>query len=258
MYKSFQIFTFIFLLCPLLEAQQITEIRADFDKPKRIINITYNLLADNKLQEKQVFDIDVYVSLDNGLTYSPALEYIRGSVKSVSPGINNKIVWNYYPEMPDLNGEKVIFKLVGKLNNREEEKRILKLGTANSAWQSLVLPGWGSSQVRGTKNKGWIGLGAYGLVGTGIYLKLSSDKQYKDYQTVQSPELAASTLDKAKQQQMLSQILLIGGGAIWISDIAYTIIKGNRNDKMQKEILNRKRDLSFQWYGMGAGLVVKF
>lgn len=96
MYKSFHIFTFIFLLCPFLKAQQITEIRAELDKPKRIINITYNLLADNKLQEKQVFDVAVYVSIDNGESYSPALEYIRGSVKSVSPGVNNKIVWNYY------------------------------------------------------------------------------------------------------------------------------------------------------------------
>lgn len=144
------------------------------------------------------------------------------------------------------------FQIGRQTQQPRREKTHFEIGNIQQRVQSLVLSGWGSSQVRGTKNKWWIGASAYALLGSGIYLKINADKRYKDYQAVQSPELAQSTLDKAHSQQTLAQILIVGGGAIWVGDMVYTLIKGNKNDKMQKEILNRKRDLSFRWYGTGA------
>lgn len=250
----------VFLISYQLQAQKITEIRADLDKSKRIIILTYNLLAEYKLQEKQKFDIQVFVSLDSGKTYSPPLEYVSGNITKISPNINNKIIWTYYAEanLSQFKSDKILFKLVGNLNQTEEDNRILKLGNTNSIWQSLVLPGWGSSQVQGTKTKWWLGASAYVLMGSGIYFKLNADKLYQDYQGFQTPEAAKNTFDKARQQQTISQIFLIGGGAIWLGDMVYTFIKGSQNDKLQKEILSRKRSVNAQWHGTGGSLIWKF
>jgi hypothetical protein len=240
------------------QAQQITEVNAELVKLKRSITITYNLLAENKLHTRQTFDIQVFVSLDNGKTFQGPLEYVGGDIRAVSPDINRKIIWNFYPEMPEFGGEQVVFKLEGKLNQKEEEKRIMQLGTTSSVWQSLVLPGWGSSRVQGTRNRWYIGAAAYGLVGSGIFLKLSGDQNYRDYQTNQNPETARTTLDKAQQQQKLSQYLLIGGGALWLGDVVYTLIRGSKNDGLQKEIISRKTRLSWHWQGNGGGINWRF
>jgi hypothetical protein len=240
------------------QAQQISEVNADLIKLKRIVSITYNLLAETKLHARQTFDIQVFVSVDNGKNFVGPLEYVSGDIRAVSPDINRKIIWNFYPEMPEFGGEQVIFKLEGKLNQQEEEKRIMQLGTTSSVWQSLVLPGWGSSRVQGSKNRWYIGAAAYSLVGSGIFLKLSGDKNYRDYQTMQNPETARATLDKAQQQQKLSQYLLIGGGALWLGDVVYTLVRGSKNDRLQKEIISRKTRLSLHWQGNGAGIQLKF
>jgi hypothetical protein len=256
--KHLSLFFIFWFLSYLVQAQQISEVNAELIKLKRIVSISYNLLSETKLHARQSFDIQVFVSLDNGKTFQGPLEYVSGDIRAVSPDINRKIIWNFYPEMPEFGGEKVIFKLEGKLNQKEEEKRIMQLGTTSSVWQSLVLPGWGSSRVRGTKNPWYIGAAAYGLVGSGIFLKLSGDKNYRDYQTIQNPETARTTLDKAQQQQKLSQYLLIGGGAIWLGDVVYTLIRGSKNDRLQKEILSRKTRLSLHWQGNGGGVNFKF
>jgi hypothetical protein len=254
------LFTFLILilLSQTAQAQQISEVNTELIKLKRIVQITYNLLAETKLHERQVFDIQVFVSLDNGKTFQGPLEYVGGDIRAVEPDINRKIIWNFYPEMPDFGGEQVVFKLVGKLNRPTEEKRIMSLGTTSSVWQSLVLPGWGSSRVRGEKNRWYIGAAAYGLVGSGVFLKLNGDKNYRDYQTIQNPETARATLDKARQQRQLSQYLLIGGGAIWLGDMVYTLIRGSKNDRLQKEIISRKTTLSWHWRGNEVGIQWRF
>jgi hypothetical protein len=150
----------------------------------------------------------------------------------------------------------VVFKLVGKLNAKEEERRIMQLGTTSSIWKSVALPGWGSSSVHGNRPRWWIGALAYSAVGSGIYLKLNADKQYRDYQSVKSPAEATSLLSKAKSNQKLSNYLLLSGGAIWLGDIVYTLMKGSKNEKAQKEIIARKTRLSLQW--QGTGMVLKF
>jgi hypothetical protein len=243
-----------------LQAQKITQIRAELDKIKRSVTLTYNLTAKSKEQEKQVFDVQVYMSLDSGLTYSDALEYVSQDNKKVKPGINYQILWKYHFETPDFQSNKIVFKLVGKLNLEEEQNRLLSLGTSSKVWQSVLLPGWGSSQVSGKKQKWWLGAGAYALVGGGVFMKISADNQYKEYQTVQSAELARQALEKAQSNQNISRILFATGAGIWIGDILYTLIRGSQNEKKQNEIRLKaaQPDISFKWQGLGAGLHFKF
>jgi hypothetical protein len=231
-------------LCP---AQQITEIRVELDKLKRNIAISYNLIAETKLQTKQVFDVQVYVSQNNGRTYSGPLEYVRGSTRQVSPGINNRIEWSFYPEIPEFGSDSVVFKLVGKINQAAEETRIIRLGTAGSVWQSLLLPGWGSAKVQGAPLKWWLGASAYALVGTGVFFQWSSDRHYQTYKNSQQPEQTSSAFKQAQTERSLARILLIGGGAIWLGDMLYTLIRGNQNQIQQREILARKTRTSMRF-----------
>ncbi len=255
-------FTTLLWVCAIsVQAQQITNIRAELNKLKRVVSITYNLDAQDKEHFQQFFEVQVFVSLDSGLTYSPPLESLRGETKKVRTGIGNQLFWNYYNEMPDFSGDKIVFKITGKLNLQEEEKRLSKLGTSSSAFQSLLLPGTGSSKVNGKKPRWWIGATAYGLVGSGIYFKLNADQQYKEYQIVRSPELAAEALSKARNQQNIARICIASGAAIWAGDVLYTLIKGSKNEKKIKELRERSQNtprLSLQWQGTGGALLVKF
>jgi hypothetical protein len=243
--------------------QTISDIRIELNKPKRNISIIYDLNAETKLQTKQVFDVEVYVSQNNGRTYAGPLEYVRGSTRQVTPGINNRIEWNFYPEMPEFGSDSVVFKLVGKLNQTAEDNRIIRLGTAGSVWQSVLMPGWGSSKVQGTPIKWWIGASAYTLVGAGAYFQWSSDRHYQDYKNNQIPDQSSDSFRQAKAERSLSHILLISGGAIWLGDMVYTLIRGNQNQTQQREILARKSRTAFRWsplspQGLGATVQWRF
>lgn len=218
-----------------LKAQGVTQVRAQLDKINRRVHIYYNLLVKKGKYDK--YEVDLYLSQDSGKTFTDRLELVGGNVgKGVIPGIDKKIEWYYTKELPQFDGQNVAFKVRAKVDLQAREKRILALKGPEAAGFSLLFPGWGDYKVRSGKNYWWLGISAYGLAGSGIFLRNKSNTNFDAYLTAESISQADELFKRADQQRQISTYLLATAAAIWISDITGVIIKGVQNKKEQQRI----------------------
>jgi hypothetical protein len=109
-----------------------------------------------------------------------------------------------------------------------------KGGTSN-VFLSLLIPGLGDHRVTYGKKKGiGFALSTYALMGTGIGLKVYSNREYKKYHTATEQ----SDMDEYYRKANISHIAFctaIGAGAaVWLSDIIFVWAKGAENKKTQQ------------------------
>ncbi len=223
---------------------KVTNIKAELNRLDRKIYIYYDLSAKGSRYDK--YEVEVFLSEDGGETFPYRLDYVQGSVgKGIQAGYGKVIEWRYLQDRPAFTGQNIAFEIKAKLDLLDKERRIERLGGPGKAMLSLLYPGLGSYKVREGNQKWYYGVGilAYGMVGTGLYLRFQSDANYDDYQagsTVldvnQLNNLAderSRLLDRAQDQRRFSDILLIGGGAIWLTEFTFALLKGikNRNEK---------------------------
>lgn len=246
--KIIPIALFILGLCgQTLFAQssvKVTNIKAELNRLDRKIYIYYDLTAKGSRYDK--YEVEIFLSEDGGETFPYRLEYVNGNVgKGIQAGYGKVIEWRYLQDKPAFTGQNIAFEIKAKLDLLDKERRIERLGGPGKAMLSLLYPGLGSYKVREGEQKWYYALGAltYGMVGTGLYLRFQSDNNYDDYQTttqvgnvIELSSLGPETrdlLNKAQNQRRTSDILLIGGGAIWLTEFTFALIKGykNRNEK---------------------------
>lgn len=227
------LFTLLGLLFPNLYAQKITNIEASHDNIKNRITIAYDLIAKGRFK-KRAFRIDMYCSQDSGKSFSNPLVYVVGDVNQVSPGENKEIKWNYFADFPNFTGRNLQFKLQANLQPLSQEQRLRKMGGPENALKSLLVPGLGNYRVSEGRNYWIITAASLGLVGSGLYYRLQASSSYDDYLASTSPEQADSFYDQFEDRNQLSNILLIGGAAIWIGDVIWVAIKGFKNKKQLK------------------------
>src|SRR3989304_6393704 len=90
-----------------LNAQKIVNIQSQLEG--NYIIIKYDLVHTKFYQE---FNISVYYSADNGLTYKGPLRNVMGDVgKNVLPGKQKTIKWEFFKEGVTFNNEHVVFKV---------------------------------------------------------------------------------------------------------------------------------------------------
>ena len=95
-----------------------------------------------------------------------------------------------------------------------------------NALYSLLVPGLGDYKVR--RSYWLINMITYGLIGSGIYYKIQSDKLYKSYKTSENSDYSNYNIPNDYHHRFL--ILTGLGAVVWLSDVLLTGIKGIRNN----------------------------
>ena len=112
-----------------------------------------------------------------------------------------------------------------------------------NAWRSLLVPGWGDKYVSETgKFDIWKTVVSYGatLLGVGLYTgfvpfnnnEVQSDLYYPYYNTVEYEDVFGSS------SKRVGVVLAVTGLAVWTYDVLYVWIKGAKNKKEKKQIIN--------------------
>ncbi len=177
------------------------------------------------------YTVDVQVSDEGKLIY-PSPNLLNGDVsgveeKKIIPGDNpKKIYWQPLrePNLQEIRGE-VSFRLIVHLYAPV-------LGGPENALLSVLAPGLGQYKVQ--KKKGpyfLITAAAYGLTGLGIAGKIQSNNTYTEYLAASNPDDIARLRDQYQKQDRTGTLLLAGGGAIWLADVAWVFFKGRSNKK---------------------------
>ncbi len=132
-------------------------------------------------------------------------------------------------------------------NNNEELKQIEYLdyknyGGPTSAFLSILVPGTGDYLVNGGKGS-MLGnahpiittIGVYGFIGSGVYFKSQSNKNYNFYHKAINQEDINKYYDLANSQNKTAWTLIGLGGVVWIADIYWVIKTGANNKRVEKE-----------------------
>jgi len=126
------------------------------------------------------------------------------------------------------------------------------LGGGSFGLLSLIIPGSGDHFVKinggmlGKKVSPWITtISSLGLVGAGVYLKSSSDKNYELYHKSTTQTDIDKYYDLANDQNKMAFTALGAGAIIWVSDIIWVTVQGNRNTK-ESNAFKRKTGLALK------------
>ncbi|MBA7529429.1 Hercynine oxygenase [subsurface metagenome] len=104
--KSFFSFLFLFITLVNLDAQQVTNIRAEQEGKK---NIIYYDLTGAKQGRK--FNISVYCSTGGDRNFGMAIKSVSCDVgKNVTAGYNKKIIWDVLKDRENLTGDDIRFE----------------------------------------------------------------------------------------------------------------------------------------------------
>ncbi|QHT65835.1 hypothetical protein GXP67_03720 [Rhodocytophaga rosea] len=239
---------FALLLMPAwMQAQQITNIQASLDPFDRTIDITYDMTARQGKYDK--YTVDLYFSQDGGITLKGPLKYIDGDLgEGIRPGKGKIATWDCLEEYPSFDGKNVTFKLVANIDVKFREDRLLKLGGADKALLSLLLPGLGDYKVREGKGYWAIGAVAVGMMGTGIAFKIGANKKYKQYKASETLTDVQNNYTAANNQRRNYIYLTRAAAAIWLTDIALVAIRGTRNQQIQRKIRSKRTQTGFQFH----------
>lgn len=228
----------VFLLfSSALKAQSIEQTEVVLDKEEKKIIIFYRLDNVGQVQES-LFEVELYYTQDGGNTYIGPLTEVEGHVGEYILEGERFIVWNYFRENPSFDGKNVQFKL--KANYKP-----LILGGPENFIRSLILPGFGNPKVRFSswKNR-WMltTVSTFGLIGTSLYLKNESRKNYDSYLNATSSSDAQNQFDLASRQNLLATSFAFTAATVWLTDIARVIIRGFKNRKL-KRFIDEKNQL---------------
>ena len=225
----------------IAQAQNTSVHKGSLDPEKARINIQYDL-TDIAGQINRYF-IELYVSQDNGRTFTGPMLAVEGEIgKDVLAGNNKTIVWDFYKDLPFFDGKEVIFKVKATFNPEEATN----LGGPGKALLSVVFPGWGDSQVRRGKHYWVIGAGTFALLGTGYLIRSSAQSNYNAYLTANGSSADSDQLyQKAQNGNTLFLILTRTAAAIWVADVGAALVQGFRNQKAIRQI--RQTNLGLQY-----------
>ena len=174
--------------------------------------------------------------------------------KSIRQELNNAPIGRYTLDMnmTSING------------NTVDDNRLIKVHPiygASNAWLSLLVPGLGDHRVSFGKRKGiGIGLATYAIIGTGIGLKVYSNKEYKMYHNATEQAQMDAHYNIANAANKLFYTCIFAAGVTWIYDIIWVACKGSENAKETKQY--RKYHLSAyynnEFNANGVSIVLNF
>lgn len=233
--KKYFLFILYSIVSSISLAQEITHEKIVLDKIDKKIHIHYTL--ENPKDIKYLYNISVFFSKGADTTYKP-LQHLEGDFGKYMEHGDKEIRWNYLAEDSLFDGQEFHFKL--KASMLPDPKF---LGGPEQVWRSALLPGWGNTRVR-YRHKLWYlnSVATFSLIGAGVFMRLQSESTFDDYLAAQTREEARSLFDKSDRQRRTGGILLLAGGAVWLTDIIRVAIKGKKNNKLRREIKEFKEN----------------
>lgn len=165
--------------------------------------------------------------------------------------ITAELTSKQYPE-----GKYRVEYMTMSLNDKKEQNlKVVEfkgLGGIPCGFLSLAVPGAGDHFVKGHgsmfgKNiSPWATtISSIALVGTGFYLKSSSNKNYDLYHKSTTQSDIDKYYDLADDQNKTAFVTIAAGAIIWLSDVIWVTVQGNRNTKTSNAF-KRKTGLAFK------------
>ncbi|GAB3908393.1 hypothetical protein GCM10028803_43930 [Larkinella knui] len=248
---------FLLVLCALPAVSQVA-----------VTNVRLNVINESAVEI--LYDItgnqpadSVYIrirSQTNGLL-NPAPQHISGDWgQDVQPGPNRRIVWRALENGFELdeNIRATILVKVAPATARKSTgpvpavsadtvKRKYRPGGPEFALLSLVAPGVGNIFVQSPKpviaHRLGITVACYGLMAYGLVERKKSRDDYSLYEQQRNRTAAQPYYDRANQHHHRYYLATRLSGAIWITDIVATFIKGVRNQKERSKTAEPKISL---------------
>ena len=223
-----------------------------------VTNIRINVLEESSVEI--LYDItgnqptdSVYIRLRsqvNGVL-NPAPQYISGDWgQDVAPGVNRRIVWraleNGFELDENIRATMLVKVIPGAIRKPTESipetaidtpKKKYRPGGPEFALLSVLAPGVGNIFVQSPKPVIGHRLGVtatcYGLMLYGFMERKKSRDDYALYEQQRNRTAAQPFYDRANDHHHRYMIATRLSGAIWITDIVATLIKGVRNQKQR-------------------------
>ncbi|MGA0559177.1 hypothetical protein ACO2Q8_21140 [Larkinella sp. VNQ87] len=201
-------------------------------------------------------------SQTNGLL-NPALQYLSGDWgQDVQPGANRRIVWRALENGFELDeniratllvkvaqntGRKTEPAIVTQAPVTESPKRKYRPGGPEFALLSMVAPGVGNIFVQAPKpvigHRLAVTAACYGLLAYGLIERKKSRDEYAIYEQQRNRTIAQPYYDRANDHHHRYFIATRVAGAIWITDVVATFIKGLQNQKQRSKTAEPKVSL---------------
>jgi hypothetical protein len=213
-----------------LKAQDIKNV--DFTFRNNNFIITYDLA---NCRNNFMYDVKVIMEGRESGTYTPI--NISGDLNNLTCGNGKKINWSPLAEGKQIKEDVRFIILISK------ESKIITDGPDN-AIKSVFLPGLGGLSVQKTK---FPLLLTAGFLFSGIqvyrYNNLSNTN-YASYLSATSQSEMNTFFTNAKSAQTKTYIYLGLATSIWVTDLVYTIVRGNKN---KENFLNGKKQTTSNW-----------
>jgi len=218
-------------------------------KPTYKNEYTVNSKAKYTLKFSQ-FSNEFYFSKNNN-----ELSLKKGNISIFED--NKLIIFDKISSNPD-GKYKIIFDKTNLNGNSFENIKYIdykNYGNSASAVYSIVVPGLGDNFVNGNKGSMFgknipplvTTIGVYGLIGSGVFLKIQSNNNYKSYHQSTNQNEINKYYDLANSQNQTALTLMGIGGIIWIADIFWVLKKGSDNKKSEK-VTREKLNIAFVPY----------
>ena len=223
-----------------------------------VTNIRINVIEESSVEI--LYDItgnqpadSVYFRLRSQINgvLNPAPQYISGDWgQDVSPGTNRRIVWraqeNGFELDENIRATLLVKVIPGAVRKPAESlpetafdapKKKYRPGGPEFALLSVIAPGVGNIFVQSPKPVIGHRLGVtatcYGLMLYGFMERKKSRDDYALYEQQRNRTAAQPFYDSANNHHHRYMIATRLSGAIWITDIVATLIKGVRNQKQR-------------------------
>ncbi|GAB3917147.1 hypothetical protein [Larkinella terrae] len=253
--KRFFVFLLFTAALPATGQVAVTNIRIN-TIDESAVEILYDL-AGNQPADSVYLRIR---SQSNGLL-NPAAQYISGDWgQDVQPGTNRRIIWKALEngfELDENIRATILVKIA--LSNApktaqpslplpaDTSKRKYRPGGPEFALLSLVAPGVGNIFVQSPKpvigHRLGVTAACYGLMLYGLVERKKSKEEYALYEQQRNRTTAQPFYDRANSHHHRYYLATRLSGAIWVTDIVATFIKGVRNQHARAKTAEPKVSL---------------
>ena len=144
---------------------------------------------------------------------------------NVKAGSNKKIIWS--PEQDSIYLDEEVFVEV------KAEKYVKSFNKGSMILKSMVLPGWGQTEISNGKPWWVAGIAVYGtLAGGYIYHKKYLDS-YDSYKIQEDPLKRADLLDQTQKYLDISTVMLYSAVSAWAINVLWVALTPNKYQPLQ-------------------------
>lgn len=208
--------------------------------------ISYDIIARNPTDQ---FFVWIEIKNSNGNVLQA--KALRGDIgPDIKQGNNKKIIWS--PEQDSIFLDEEISVEV------KAEKYIKSFNKGSMILKSVVLPGWGQTNIRNGKPWWITGVGVYGAIaGSYLFHKKYSDS-YESYKAEIDPVKRANLLKQTNKELKTSTVLIYTAVSAWAADLLWVALTPNNYKPLQHTKLSVNSALNPYNRGLTFSLMFDF